>query len=67
MGFVSKGYTIKRRGHINAKREARSSLAPLLKASWKLPTNVETSNSEPHADMITTPYYICIPHSADTL
>ena len=38
------------------KREAHSSLASLFKASWKLPTNVETSNSELHADT-----YISIP------
>ena len=33
------------------KREAHSSLASRFKASWKLPTNVETSNFELHADM----------------
>ena len=37
--------------HTNKEREAHPSLAPLFKASWKLPTNVETSNSELHADM----------------
>ncbi len=53
--------------HINKNvKPTRRSLHD-FKASWKLPTNVETSNFELHADMITTPYYICSPHSADTL
>ena len=57
MGLLHRSYKkeISKR-HINKKREAHSSLASLFKASWKLPTNVETSNSELHADT-----YISIP------
>ena len=49
------------------KREAHSLLASLFKASWKLPTNVETSNSELHADtIISYPIYTRYTYRADT-
>ena len=56
MGLRHRSYKKKFQGTYKQKREAHSSLASLFKASWKLPTNVETSNSELHADT-----YISIP------